>query len=70
MLLLLRLLLLWLLVLPRQKLVVVVLLLVAGELVKDGLAAGQLVAGCCRYFHGFCRGCYCCRGGGWGCWWC
>ena len=60
-----------LLLLPQRLLVVVVVLLlqlrllllllvggkpVAGELVEDGLAAGELVAGCCFCGY-FCRSC-------------
>ena len=39
--------------------------LVAGELVKDGVAAGEPVSGLCCYCGCFCRGCCYCRWGGW-----
>ena len=58
-------------VVPLLQLVPLLLVggkLVAGELFKDGLAAGGLVCGCYCYCGCFCRGCYCRRGGGW--WWC
>ena len=41
--------------------------LVAGELVEDGVATGELISGCRCYCAYFCRGSGKCRGGG--LWW-